>query len=293
MKRIVVVGLAMVLACGAAWGKELDVLMIGNSFSVCVGTYLPHIVNRAPGHALRLTSAYIGGCPLDRHWKNIEESEADASKKQYGVTVWDSREPAKKKTGPDSINALIKKGGWDIITIQQASPKSWDYATYQPYADNLIAYIKRHAPDAEIVIQQTWSYNIADGRIKGPGQGGWGFDQTGMFERVAAAYGELAGRTGFRQIPVGRAVQHVRALGPLPVPGKDGAEAVTGGAADVVGAPQDTIHLNTRGEYLQACVWFAVLFGEPAGSVAFTPAGMDAGYAAALRACAEKAVDQK
>lgn len=268
----------------------LKVLMLGNSFSICVGKMLPAIANASGTHALELTSACIGGCPLRLHWENIMRSENDPDARQYAVKVWRSRDLSEEDLPEDSINNLIKKADWDIITIQQASHESWDYQNYQPFAASLAAYIKKHAPKSEIVIQQTWAYNENDARIDPQNGQEWGFDQAGMYERAAAAYRRLAAETGFRVIPSGLAVQNVRALGPLPVPQPEGGAPLTGRAADVVGADGDNIHLNARGEFLQACVWYSFLFGEPADGITFTPENIDANYGQTLKDCAQAAV---
>ena len=34
---------------------------------------------------------------------------------------------------------------------------------------------------------------------------------------------------------------------------------------------RDTIHLNLRGQYLQACVWFAFLYGHRTDEITFVP----------------------
>ena len=137
--------------------------MIGNSFSVCVGDDLYKIVKATPDCKLVLTSAYIGGCTFQRHWQELEKAEKDANHKPYHIRIWDTD---KKKTASrkDNVNNLLKEE-WDIITIQQGSAQSWDFKFYEPWAGNLIAYIKKHAPKAEIVIQQTWSYRIDDGLL--------------------------------------------------------------------------------------------------------------------------------
>jgi len=177
MKHILVSAVLPFALAGSATARELKVLAIGNSFSISLTHYFPAIVHAAPGHTLRFTNAFIGGCPLDRHWANIEETEKNPDAKQYDVDAMSSDNPHERVKSRDSINALIKQGGWDIISIQQASPKSWDYETYQPHADKLIAHIREHAPDAEIVIQQTWSYNAADNRIREGEEGYCGCDE--------------------------------------------------------------------------------------------------------------------
>ena len=127
--KIMLFGLltAAVIPLGA---KELKVLMIGNSFSVCVGRNLPQVVKSGPGNSLELTSAQIGGCPLDKHSANLVQAEKDPSFKPYGVTVWNSKNPAKSQTRKGNVNELLKQNQYDIVTIQQASRKSWQYETY-------------------------------------------------------------------------------------------------------------------------------------------------------------------
>ena len=55
---------------------------------------------------------------------------------------------------------------------------------------------------------------------------------------------------------------------------------------------RDTIHLNVRGQYLQACVWFAALFGHKTSEVTFVPDTIGNRDAAFLREIAQKAVDE-
>ena len=52
----------------------------------------------------------------------------------------------------------------------------------------------------------------------------------------------------------------------------------------------DTIHLNPKGHYLQACTWLAALFGTDVTKLAYTPAGLDPEKAKLMRACAAEAV---
>lgn len=291
----------------------LRVLMIGNSFSICVGTDLPPIVNSVPDCAISLTSAYIGGCQLDRHWNNVLETRENPDAKQYRVCQWDAAgEGVKSSEKSGSINELIEKGDWDVVTIQQASHQSWDYATYQPFASNLVAYVRERNPKAKILIQQTWAYRSDDGRIRTP-EPKWGFDQNGFHERLTESYGKLSRDLGGLDIiPTGRAVWLSRQRDPAPFtpytpeylasvdwPG------LPSQMHDVVGNVSrrknaegefefsfDTIHLNGRGHYLQACVWFEKLFGKPVPEDAFVPGDVGAKDAAFLRACAHDACVQ-
>ena len=288
--------------------KTLKVLMIGNSFSLSVGKFLPQIVNSVPGCRLELTSAYIGGCPLELHVQHLAAAERDPGFSPYRITVWSSDASAPLRDDDGNVKTLLESGKYDIVTIQQASPKSWDYSTYQPFADELIAYVRRHQPQAEIVIQQTWSYRSDHPNLL-PNPGAcWDFDQSGMYGRLRDAYRTLAGQYRFRVIPTGDAVQKFRKYTPVkfrPAAERFAYPAVPSSAGDVVGRAYcwetdaetgkpvlccDRIHLNPLGEYLQACLWFAFLYGEPVDKIAFVPEGIGASDVALVRRCAQEAL---
>ncbi|MFA7230469.1 MAG: DUF4886 domain-containing protein, partial [Victivallaceae bacterium] len=54
---------------------------------------------------------------------------------------------------------------------------------------------------------------------------------------------------------------------------------------------RDTIHLNKRGEYLQACVWFAFLYERPVSEIGYVPEMISASDASFLREMAQNAVN--
>ena len=294
---------------GTASAKDLKVLMIGNSFSVCVGRCLPSIVQSFPEHSLELTSAMIGGCPLEKHAANLKKAETNPDFKPYRVTVWSSDTPQKaKKSFKGSVNELLKNNQYDIVTIQQGSIKSWNYATYQPFAEELIAYIRKHQPKAEIVIQQTWAYRCDHPMLKPNPKARCDFDQTGMYERIRESYKKLAETGKFRVIPMGDAVQLFRKYTPVkfqPSTEEFKEPAVPSNAGDVVGRgywkkdPKsgesklhfDRIHLNSDGHYMQACLWFAFLYGEPVSKIKYVPKSVKPEMKALLQKCAQEALD--
>ena len=69
----IILTLAVLFFITEGVAKEMKVLMIGNSFSICVGKNLPQIVKAGKKHQLVLTSAYIGGCSLETHAKNLKQ----------------------------------------------------------------------------------------------------------------------------------------------------------------------------------------------------------------------------
>ena len=287
--------------------KELKVLMIGNSFSVCVGKYLPSIVNAGQKHKLVLTSAYIGGCPLEKHYAKLQEAEKNPAVKAYKISVWDSEaNPKTAKVVMSSLNEVLKNNQYDIITIQQASRKSYDYATFQPYADEIIKYIRKHQKNAEIVIQQTWAY-----RVDSPSFAKWGFNQQQMYEKINNSYRTLAEKHRLRVIPMADAVQIFRAETPVKYQKPDPKAvykepALPSFEGDVVGVSlwqtdrkskvkrryvhNDYSHLNNQGHYMQAACWYAFLFNEDAEAIMFVPKNIKPQTAELLRKCAQKAV---
>lgn len=195
-KRAVVALVAGVL-CGVlrAEEKALKVLAVGNSFSANALRCFGDIV-RASGSKVIATNAMIGGCDFERHMRHADAFEADPN------------DPAGRPyPGKRSLKELLTQERWDFVTIQQASPKSFRPETFHPHADRLVAYIKKYAPQAEIVIHETWAYRD-DHR--------WFSDHANnkeqpltadaMYSAVRKAYDGLAAETGFRLIPCGDAI---------------------------------------------------------------------------------------
>lgn len=284
----------------SSFAGQVKVLTVGNSFSRSVFKYLPQVAKSVAGCDLMLVGANISGCSLKQHWEYVLENEADSSAKRYADNT-------------KSLKEILLSEKWDIITIQQLSADSWRPESFQPYAKNLCDYIKKHAPQAEIVIQQTWSYRSDDPRIRKGGE--WNFDQNGMFERLDAAYGKLAREMNLRLIPMGLALQNARKLPQyrfVPYAESDYKKFVYPKVPNMRGSligyvewrknsktkkmelKRDTTHLNDEGAYLQACVWFAFIFSDKKTSdINFTPKNISAKNAKDLRKVAQKTLNSR
>ncbi len=55
----------------------------------------------------------------------------------------------------------------------------------------------------------------------------------------------------------------------------------------------DGHHANQAGQYLGACVWYEVLFGESVAANPYVPDGLDADWARTLRRTAHDAVRRR
>lgn len=132
----------------------MKVLAIGNSFSADATRYL-HDIAKADGVALEAANLYIGGCPLDRHYRNML-SGAKAYELQYdghmtGFFV--------------SLDDALLNRSWDVVTLQQVSSRSFDKASYSPYIQTLAEHIRTCQPTAKLLIHQTWAYESGSDKL--------------------------------------------------------------------------------------------------------------------------------
>lgn len=274
----------------------MNILTIGNSFTDSLALYFPAAVQSARCD-LHFERANFGGCELARHWSYIEAEERDVRCRIY--------------QGGRKLRSILELRAWDVVTIQQASHDSWQPETFQPWAGNIIAYVKKHAPQAEVVIQQTWAYRADHPQLL-PGSE-WGISQDEMYERLTANYTKLARDYKLRIIPSGYAVQLTRRNSERKFANYDPALIDTLAwpdlppqAGDVVGQcswrknpdtgelylNRDLIHLNPRGQYLQACVWFAMLYGKKVSEIRLVPDELANSDVKFLQETAQQAVDE-
>lgn len=317
MKRLLIVLLAtgLFFNAGAAekespQPKALKVLMIGNSFSICVLNQMPAIA-RSMGLELDLVSMFIGGCSLETHWKNATSEKPIAPYLitwNYGGVKNATNAPirsvaremmvynwsTKKKDRPGhgaNIPEMLTADKWDVVTIQQASHYSWQPATYHPWGDDLVKLIRARAPQAEIVFQETWSYTPWDKRLAR-----FGLDRDTMYSCIRAACKDFAQKYRFRTIPTGTAVQEWRKRLPVVYTENSFGGDVAGSAkfertADGKWEPKgDVFHLNASGDYLQGLVWTARLFGVDVRKCAYRPSNMSEKDAVLMRECAMAAI---
>ena len=279
--------------------KTVRLLTVGNSFSHNATHYLGDLA-KANGDTLILREDNIGGSSFDIHLKKIAEFEKDPSGKLG------------KYTENKSLKDDLSGQKWDFITIQQASIKSHDVNTYRPHAKQLADYIRKYAPDATLIMHQTWEYRADDPRFsaKEPKPGD-PKTQDEMYAGLVSAYAAIAKELGVRLIPVGDAF-HVAnrdpqwGFRPSATP-FDSKKAKPGELPDQTHSlnvglnwkkatdgttklGMDGHHANMAGEYLGACVWYEVLFGKSVEKNTFVPKGLDAEYAKFLRTTAHLAV---
>ena len=209
----------------------MEILAIGNSFSQDATRYL-HQIARADGVKLNVVNLYIPGCPLERHYRNMLSGERnyklECNGEQTGFNV--------------SLQEALLNRSWDVITIQQASPFSFDPETYRPYAKSLAEMIRKYSPKAKLLLQETWFYEEGSSRrLDVAGYTSW----KEMLKDIQTAYARIA--------------EEIEADGIIP------SGTLFGQLLDA-GVPKvhrDTFHASYGlGRYALGLLWYRILTGN-------------------------------
>lgn len=216
----------------------MNILAIGNSFSEDATRYLKKIAE-ADNENLTVANLFIGGCPLSLHFKNIQED-----KRAYGFQF----------NGEDtgilvSIKEAILSRKWDYISVQQVSNESVNYATYQPYLNDVVAFVRELSPDAKIVVHQTWAYEEGSERLC---QELKYKTQSEMFEDLKSAYDSAYNEIGADMlIPSGELFQEMIKKG--------------------IKVHRDTFHASLGlGRYALGLLWYSKLTGNKVSGNTFS-----------------------
>jgi len=214
----------------------MKILAIGNSFSQDATRYLQQIA-KSGGFQAEVVNLCIGGCGLQRHWKNFKED-----KKFYAYEL-NGNETGKFVSIKDALN----EGGWDVVTLQQVSTDSGMYKSYFPYLADLNAQIKDIVPGVQIWLHETWAY---DHFSTNPDFKIYQKDCDKMHTALQGCYRKAAGEIGAGIIPVGDVIHALRQRPTF--------DLLSGG----ISLCRDTCHLSLDyGRYTAASVWYETLFG--------------------------------
>jgi len=216
----------------------MKILCIGNSFSQDATRYL-HAIARADGERLDVANLYIGGCSLERHYRNML-SEEDAYILQYNG----------ESTGFSvSLREALLNREWDVVTLQQVSSQSFDPKTYFPYLDVLAEYVRRFQPHAKLFLHQTWAYENNSERLANVGYP----SAADMLREIQNAYAYAAERIrADGLIPSGALMDRLL---------QNGIEQVH----------RDTFHASLGlGRYALALLWYRTLMKKSVGNLTFS-----------------------
>ena len=277
--------------------KTIRILTIGNSFTENGTEYLSAIV-KAADHKLIHKRLHIGGSSLSLHHERAFEPTDPIE--GFGTPY----------ANGETLTEALSSDEWDFVTLQQVSIKSHDISTYRPYVREIASLIHRFAPQAELIVHQTWAYRCDDPRFSKPStQPEEPSTQQEMFIGLKNAYQTIAQELHAKIIPSGQgfwlADQHpdygykpdeqfdVESASYPALPNQQFSLHVGyrwKSTGDNKALKMDGHHANQAGKYLAACIWYACLFNESPKAIEFTPEGIDATYARFLREVAEEAV---
>ncbi len=283
--------------------KTIRILTIGNSLTENALTHLAGIASGSSGVRLEVGRANLGGCSLEKHWNLAVYSERQPSFRPYKAD-----QAGVAKPGMWSLQEALAAKPWDYVTLQQDSANSFRRETFQPYLDRLCGAIRRLAPQARLLLYQTWAYR-ADAAFL-PAHG---LTQEDMYERIRDNFLHFSGALDCGVIPGGEAIQRARRaegrafVWPDPAYDYQNARApelprqahslspgwqwaVANTPAGIPELRNDTTHLDEEGCYLVGCVWFERLTGLSLHDSSFTPVGMQRETAAFFKTIAHDTV---
>ena len=262
-KIVVICMCILLLLAGGVYAqqKTVRILAIGNSFSQdAVEQYL-HELAEAEGISTIIGNMFIGGCSLERHVKNARDNAPAYAYRKIGT------DGKKREKGKMSLETVLADEDWDYVSLQQASPFSGMYETYEASLPELIEYVKARLPKkTKLMLHQTWAYASTS---RHSGFKNYNCNQLTMYQAIADAVKKAAKANKIKiVIPSGTAIQNAR----------------TSFIGDHLN--RDGYHLDVKiGRYTAACTWFERIFKHNVVGNPYTPEGLDE----ARKAVAQKA----
>jgi hypothetical protein len=267
-KIVVICMCILLLLAGGVYAqqKTVRILAIGNSFSQdAVEQYL-HELAEAEGISTIIGNMFIGGCSLERHVKNARDNASAYAYRKIGT------DGKKREKGKMSLETVLADEDWDYVSLQQASPFSGMYETYEASLPELIEYVKARLPKkTKLMLHQTWAYASTS---RHSGFKNYNCNQLTMYQAIADAVKKAAKANKIKiVIPSGTAIQNAR----------------TSFIGDHLN--RDGYHLDVKiGRYTAACTWFERIFKHNVVGNPYTPEGLDEARKAVAQKAAHAAV---
>lgn len=228
---------------------DLRILAIGNSFAEDAVNQNLYELFEASGKRVVIGCLSYGACSLEQHCEFAARNSKDYS--YYKIVK------GKKHTHNNSrIKDVLKSDDWDVVTLQQVSNLSGEYATFLPYVQELCDLIKE-TTNAHIMFHQTWAY------AKNADHSGYDLynrNQLQMYKAINEATIKVIKEHYLIEdiIPAGTAIQNGR----------------TSYLGDTFN--RDGIHLEeSYGRYTVACTWFEKISGEKVIGNPYRPRNID------------------
>ncbi len=212
--------------------ENLNVLIIGNSFSVDGTFYLDEIAEAAGVSFNKIAVIQHGGSRLSQHWNYRNGDENGDPYFSYQCT-------GQSAVNPVNLDYAFERGiEWDYVLIQEWRPDAGSYddaGVWKPYIFELSKYIKEKCPNATVGLQMTWAFELGktmngyydgslndDPAIQGIGnkqmwQNAYAFNKRAAEDIGAYVYNENGDTVAFggypaKIIPSGYAVQYAKSI---------------------------------------------------------------------------------
>ncbi len=250
IKKIGLLFLTLCISFSIAYGKQIKLLAIGNSFSDDAVEHYLYGLAEASGDTLIIGNMYIGGCSLEKHYNNALNNAANYSYRKIVA--------GEKTVTPNfSLAEAITDEPWDYVSFQQSSPLSGQYNSYSPYLAELIKFARQHAvnPEMEIIFHVTWAYAQSSTHA---GFANYENNQMSMYHAIIEAAKQAAAENDIHiVVPSGTAIQNGR----------------TSSLGDTF--CRDGYHLELNyGRYTASCTWYETLFKKSVVGNEYVPSNI-------------------
>lgn len=222
--------------------EKLNILFIGNSFSIDTSAALPEIFKSLNINNVNVFVLYKGGCSMKEHYEYYKNNKKVYELYEYNING------EKKLEKSCTIKDVMRRFPYDVVVFQQYSLESGDYSTYEPYLSKLIqAYnITTLSPRTTFAFNETWAYSSQNKSLEKYGT------QEEMWRRICTSVKQMKAVSGIDVIiPCGTAVQNARNVEAL----KTEKELT-----------RDNLHMDLcMGRYLVACTFFETIIAPCIG----------------------------
>ncbi len=213
----------------------MNILAIGNSYSEDCTKYLQTL-----NKDLYVRNMYIGGCSLEKHYKNLFTNWDEYVYQADGVDCLDGKKI--------NFEYAFSDKEWDVITVQQVSWLAGVYESYSPYIDKLLEVLRARFPKAKIYVHETWAYPTY---TRASIINLYEHDQAVMDKKIQQSVKKVSKKYDLDIIPVGEFIMRLRKLKKFTE--KDGKSLLYA----------DDIHLSRDyGRYAGALCWNYFITGE-------------------------------
>ena len=231
--------------------NELNIMLIGNSYSYYWPDELWGLLNGAGYENVTICNVYYSGCTFEQHWTWHEGGQAN-----YRLCTSSSK--GRTEEAGFNLSASLARKNWDIISFQQSGKYMYSggvvnhRASIEPYLTALYNYVHEQFPGAKYYFPQSWSHEIGNG-VKDEAE------QKTVTDGYRTVAEEVCQKYGFTMVPCGDAWVLVRHD---PLVTQDGRTLTYRIKGEEL--MDDLTHDGDvgGGQYLNACVWFEVLTGK-------------------------------